>query len=81
MTVMRTSSPSESSIVAPKMMLASGWAVSLTTSAASFTSNRPRSDGPATLSSRPRAPSMLASSSALEIAARAALSARPSPDA
>ena len=50
-------------------------------SAASFSSNSPRSDGPLTLSRMPRAPSMLASSSGLEIAARAAVTARPSPDA
>src|SRR6266508_4120049 len=73
MTVIRTSSPRASSMTAPKMMLASGCADWQTISAASFTSNRPRSDGPDTLSSRPRAPSMLASRSGLAMAARAAL--------
>ena len=77
MTVMRTSSPSASSMTAPKMMLASGCAAWPMISAASFSSNSPRSDGPLTLSRMPRAPSMLASSSGLEIAARAAVTARP----
>ena len=52
---MRTSSPSASSITAPKMMLASGCAASPMISAASLTSNRPRSDGPDTLRRMPRA--------------------------
>ena len=43
--------------------------------------NRPRSLGPLTLSRIPRAPSMLASSSGLDTALRAAAIARPSPDA
>ena len=80
MTVRRTSSPSASSMTAPKMMLASGWAAWPMISAASLTSNRPRSDGPDTFRRMPRAPSMLASSNGLEIAARAAVTDRPSPD-
>ena len=81
MTVTRTSSPISSSMTAPKMMLASGWATPWMTSAASLTSNRPRSLPPEMLSRMPRAPSMEASSSGLEMAARAASSARPSPAA
>ena len=79
MTVTRTSSPISSSMTVPKMMLASGWATPWMTSAASFTSNRPRSLPPAMDSRIPRAPSIDASSSGLEMAARAALSDRPSP--
>src|SRR5690606_31020758 len=71
-TVTRTSSPSESSLTAPKMMLASGWAASVTSCAASFISNSPRSEPPAMESSTPRAPSMLCSSSGLEMADSAA---------
>src|SRR5437588_821917 len=48
-------------------------------SAASFTSNSPRSLPPEMFSRIPRAPSIDASSSGLEIAARAALMARPAP--
>jgi hypothetical protein len=43
MTVTRTSSPISSSMTVPKMMLASGCATPWMTSAASLTSNRPRS--------------------------------------
>ena len=46
MTVTRTSSPRVSSMTAPKMMLASGWAASATSVAASLISNRPRSEPP-----------------------------------
>ena len=60
-------------MTAPKMMLASGWATPWMTSAASLTSNRPRSLPPEMLSRMPRAPSMDASSSGLEMAARAAV--------
>ena len=74
MTVTRTSSPISSSMTVPKMMLASGWATPWMISAASLTSNRPRSLPPAMLSRMPRAPSMDASSSGLEMAPRAALS-------
>ena len=80
MTVTRTSSPISSSMTVPKMMLASAWATPWMTSAASLTSNRPRSLPPAMVNRMPRAPSMEASSSGLEMAARAALSARPSPE-
>ncbi len=52
-TVTRTSSPSASSMVAPKMMLASGWADSATRAAASLISNRPRSEPPAIESRTP----------------------------
>src|SRR3954447_2454136 len=81
MTVTRTSSPSASSMTAPKMMLASGCAASVTSCAASLISNRPRSEPPAMDSSTPRAPSMLCSSSGLEMAASAASTARLSPRA
>ena len=80
MTVIRTSSPISSSMTVPKMMLASGWATLWMTSAASLTSNSPRSEPPAMVSRMPRAPSMEASSSGEEMAERAALSARPSPE-
>ena len=80
-TVTRTSSPSASSMTAPKMMFASGCAASVTSCAASLISNRPRSEPPAIDSSTPRAPSMLCSSSGLEIAASAASTARLSPRA
>ena len=63
----------------PKMMLASGWATPWMISAAAFISNRPMLDGPVMLSSTPRAPSIAASSSGLEIAALAADTARSSP--
>ena len=81
MTVTRTSSPISSSMTAPKMMFASGWATPWMTSAASLTSNNPRSEPPEMFSKIPRAPSMDASSSGELIAARAAASARPSPEA
>ena len=79
MTVTRTSSPISSSMTAPKMMLASGWATPWMISAASLTSKRPRALPPEMLRRMPRAPSIDASSSGLEIAARAAATARPSP--
>jgi hypothetical protein len=53
MTVTRTSSPSESSMTVPKMMLASGCAASWTSDADSLISNRPRSEPPAIESSTP----------------------------
>ena len=81
MTVTRTSSPRASSMTAPKMMLASGCAASCTRRAASLISNRPRSEPPWTDSRTPWAPSMLASSSGLEIASSAACTARSSPRA
>ena len=59
-------------MTAPKMMLASGCAASWTSWAASLISNRPRSEPPWMESSTPWAPSMLASSSGLEIAISAA---------
>ena len=80
-TVTRTSSPSESSITVPKMMLASGCAASCTSEAASLISNSPRSLPPAIDISTPCAPSIDASSSGELIAISAALSARPSPRA
>ena len=66
-------------MTAPKMMLASGCAASCTSRAASLISNRPRSLPPWMDSSTPWAPSMLASSSGLEIASSAAWTARSSP--
>ena len=81
MTVTRTSSPSESSITVPKMMLASGCAASWTSEAASLISNSPRSEPPAMDSSTPWAPSIDASSSGELIALPAACTARPSPRA
>ena len=68
-------------MTAPKMMLASGCAASATRRAASLISNRPRSEPPEIESSTPCAPSMLASSSGLEMAASAAATARSSPRA
>ncbi len=70
MTVTRTSSPSSSSMTEPKMMLASGCATPWITSAASLTSKSPRSLPPEMLSRMPRAPSMEASSSGVEMAVR-----------
>ena len=64
-TVTRTSSPIASSMTAPKMMLALESAALDTISAASLTSNRPRSGPPVMLSRMPVAPSTLASSSGL----------------
>src|SRR6516162_6022253 len=80
-TVTRTSSPSASSMTAPKMMLASGAAELATSCAASLISNRPRSEPPWMDSSTPCAPSMLASSSGLEMAISAAATERSSPRA
>src|SRR5918999_279847 len=80
-TVTLHSSPRASSITAPKMMLASGCAARVMVSAARLASWRPRSEPPAIESSRPLAPSIDASSSGEEIAARAASSARFSPAA
>ncbi len=68
-------------MTAPKMMLASGCAASLTSWAASLISNRPRSLPPEMDSSTPRAPSMEASRSGEEIAISAAATARSSPRA
>ena len=78
-TVTRTSSPSASSITAPKMTFAFWSAALVTTSAASFTSKRPMSGPPVMLSRIPVAPSIDASSSGEETAARAASAARFSP--
>src|SRR2546428_120865 len=77
---MRTSSAIDSSITAPKMMLASSSASSWMSVAASFTSCRLRSGGPVMLMSTPRAPEIERSSrSGLEIAFCAASTARFSP--
>src|SRR3954452_11471990 len=81
MTVTRTSSPSESSTTAPKMMLESPAEALCTISAASLTSNRPRSEPPVMFSSTPVAPSTLVSSSGLEIAVLAASAAGVFPPA
>src|SRR4029079_14766954 len=80
-TVTRTSSPSVSSMTAPKMTFAFGSAWPVTTSAASFTSKRTMSDGPVMFSSTPVAPASVVSSSGDETAAVAAAVARPSPRA
>src|SRR4051812_10994045 len=79
MTVTRTSSPSESSTTAPKMMFESPAEALCTISAASLTSNRPRSEPPVMFRSTPVAPSTLVSSNGLEIAVLAASGARFSP--
>src|SRR6185437_16191479 len=79
MTVTRTSSPRASSMTAPKMMFASTAAELETSWAASLISNRPRSEPPWMDSRTPCAPSMLASSSGLEMAISAAATARSSP--
>ena len=79
MTVIWRSSPMRSSMTVPKMMLASGSAISLMISAASSTSKRPRLGPPVTLKRTPWAPLMLISSSGLEMASRAALAARSGP--
>ena len=71
-TVTRTSSDIDSSITAPKMMLAFGSAAFWMISAASLTSNRPRSLPPVMFSRMPVAPSTFSSSSGEEIAALAA---------
>ena len=68
-------------MTAPKMTFAFGSAWLVTTSAASFTSNRPMSDGPVMLSSTPVAPSSVVSRSGDDTAAFAAAVARPSPRA
>src|SRR5438876_3436708 len=79
-TVIRTSSPMDSSMTAPKMMLASSSASSWMSEAASFTSWRDRSGPPVMLMSTPRAPEIETSSrSGLEIAFCAASMARFSP--
>ena len=78
-TVTRTSSPIASSMTAPKMTFAFWSAAPVTTSAASFTSKRPMSGPPVTLSRIPVAPSIDASSSGDETAVRAASAARFSP--
>ena len=65
----------------PKMMLASSAAASSMRSAASETSNRPRSEPPAIERRTPLAPSMVASSSGLLMACSAAVRARSSPRA
>jgi hypothetical protein len=62
-TVTRISSPTPSSITAPKITFAFASAALVTTSAASFTSNRPRSGPPVMLSRIPVAPSIDDSSS------------------
>src|ERR1700741_246387 len=80
-TVTLTSSPSESSMTVPKMMLASGCAASWTSDADSLISNSPRSEPPAMASSTPCAPSIEASSSGELIAFCAACTALPSPRA
>ena len=69
-TVTRTSSDMLSSITAPKMMLAFASASFWMISAASLTSNRPRSLPPVMFSRMPVAPSTDSSSSGEEIAAR-----------
>ena len=63
-------------MTAPKMTLAFRSAAPVTTSAASFTSNRPRSAGPVMLSRIPVAPSIDDSSSGELTAVRAASLAR-----
>ena len=68
-------------MTAPKMMLAFGSAALWTISAASLTSNRPRSRPPVMLSRMPVAPSTYSSSSGEEIATLAASAARFSPAA
>ena len=68
-------------MTAPKMTFAFWSAAPVTTSAASFTSKRPISGPPVTLRRMPVAPSIDASSSGEETAARAASPARFSPDA
>src|SRR5215212_2405665 len=71
-TVTLNLSPLFSSITAPKMKFASWCAALWTISAASLTSKRPRSGPPVMFNMIPVAPSMLASSSGLEIAVFAA---------
>src|SRR5436305_4522757 len=78
-TVTRSSSSRSSSITEPKMMFASPAAALWMISAASLTSNSPRSPPPVMFSRMPCAPSTDCSSSGLEIAAFAASAARFSP--
>ena len=80
-TTTRMSSPSASSITAPKITFAFWSAAPVTTSAASLTSNRPISEPPVMLSRIPVAPSIDDSSSGEETALRAASAARFSPEA
>ena len=68
-------------MIAPKMMLASGWAASATIDADSLISKMPRSEPPEMDSSTPCAPSIEASSSGEAIASSAAATARLSPRA
>ena len=75
-TVTQIWSASSSSTLAPKMMLASGWAASPTTLAASETSTSERSAPPVIESRIERAPSIEVSSSGEEIAFSAARMAR-----
>ena len=82
MTVIFTFPFSVGSTTAPKMMLASSSAASCTIDDASLTSTRDRSEPPVTLMITPRAPVTDApSSSGLEIARRAASTARSCPSA
>ncbi|CAM5533082.1 hypothetical protein SVIOM342S_06382 [Streptomyces violaceorubidus] len=68
-------------MTAPKMMLASGWAASLTSWAASSVCEQAEVGAAGDGDSTPRAPSMDASSSGEEIAISAAATARSSPRA
>ena len=79
MTVTRTSSPRAPSTTLPKMILASGWTASRTSSAALLISNRPRSEPPWKNSKTPWAPSMEVSSSGEAMACSVAVRARSSP--
>ena len=69
-----------SSIVAPKIILASGSAACEIISAASFTSVMDKFGPPIMLNKIPLAPSKLTSNNGLLIALRAAVTARPSPE-
>src|SRR5215213_10542481 len=80
-TVTRTASPIVSSTTAPKMMFEFWSAAPWMISAASFTSNRPRSVPPVMLRRMPVAPSTDCSSSGLDTAFLAASAERFSPDA
>ena len=80
-TVIRTSSPRASSMVVPKIILASRCAADCTNSQASLISKSPKSDPPATERRTPIAPSIDASNSGLEMASSAARTARFSPRA
>ena len=79
-TVIQTSSSTDSSMLAPKMMFASGWAASWTTFAASETSSSERSEPPVIDSRIERAPSTEVSRSGEETALSAARTARLSPE-